>query len=186
MGASGGTGGATALDAAAAGQGGTGAQGDAACVSEPSADAGSCKNDGTIWDSAWQALECELLDLVNQQRISGATCGTNAIASKPPLVRSQTLTDNARDHSSTGIVGFENPDGTPIGEWSIVGYCGAYVAGIVAIGQATAAEVFSSIKADASTCENLMADGNQIGIGYDAAPEAARPHSWTVVIGSTP
>jgi uncharacterized protein YkwD len=136
-----------------------------------------------VWEMAWETLETNLIDLVNQRRQMGGTCGSQTFGSLPTLAVDPLLRDVARAHaehmSVEDYVGFSAPDG---GNWlSQVGACGGtFVAGASTKGQTTAQAMFDAIIQDEPTCQGLHGPGTVIGVGHHSAN--ATP-SWALYVG---
>lgn len=134
------------------------------------------------WPDANESLEEQVLDLVNQRRAQGATCGGDTMPPVPALSAEPALTEAARQHSYDMVVrdffSHTNPSGQNPGdrieaqgyEWST---WGENIAG----GQSTAAAVMQSWMGSAGHCRNIMsASFTEIGIGvYE--------NQWTQVFG---
>jgi uncharacterized protein YkwD len=177
--------------AGAGAQSGAGGSGAAVSACGGAAGASGCGNDGTGWAAGAQGKECELLELLNQTRASGTKCGDTEVAPVDPLVRNATLTGNAREHSeemaTTPFFDFTKPDGTPVGDWSVAGYCGSHVASFIGQGQSSAYGFLSTVLATESECRKLMTPGARgVGVGYSTDSTGKSVHVWTLLVGSAP
>jgi uncharacterized protein YkwD len=152
---------------------------------------GACGDDGTGWPANAQDFECKLIDLLNQKRSQGVTCGSTVVQPVPEVSRNQILTDNARAHAKNmndqSYVDLVEPDGTGPIDWSMPGYCGTYVTAEVGGGQADPGTFLSTLLNVETECKKLMIKGAKgVGVGYYTDPTGTSVHLWTLVLGSAP
>ena len=148
-----------------------------------------CTKAGT-WPAEWIAYEDEVLELVNQRRAAGATCGGVSKPSVPALEMDEKLRQAARCHSmdmaKLNYFSHDSKDGrSPWDRIDEAGYTGFGNAENIAAGQGSAASVMESWMNSSGHCNNIMTDGsNEIGIGYafDDASDFGR--LWTQDFGN--
>jgi hypothetical protein len=154
-----------------------------------------CGDDGTGWAPDWQALECELIEAINGQRASGATCaGSPPIPPRPALRPHAMLMANAREHSQdmteARYFGFQDSLGRDTFEWASQGYEARAVT--IAGNFETTSAVLEGVMGSPTDCQNLMGDMRVIGVGYYATtpldagtPDAGTPaeiqRNWTII-----
>lgn len=175
---------------AAGGTGGTGSGG-AGSGGCGGGNGGTCGNDGTAWPANAQGFECQFIDLLNQKRAAGATCGTTAAPPVAALPRNQILTNNARAHSESmatnKYVDLMEPGGVGPGDWAQKGYCGTYVAAEVGGGQSNPSLFLATLMNVETECKKLMSEyGKGVGVGYVTDSTGISVHMWTLIIGSAP
>lgn len=135
------------------------------------------------WPSANAAFEADLLELVNDRRAEGATCGGEAFGPTDPLTKDDLLNEAARGHSldmvERDFFDHTNPDGDSPGdriddlgyEWSTWGEN-------IAAGQSTPAAVMQTWMNSPGHCSNIMNPAfDEIGLGYYEG-------HWTQVFGT--
>lgn len=133
---------------------------------------GGCADDGSGWQSEWQAFECEVLALVNQRRAQGASCGGANMAPVGPLQRNTALTSSARGHAedmaTKNYFAHQSLDGkSPFDRMQAAGYSGSTMGENIAAGQATPAQVMQSWMQSPGHCKNIMTAGfHDLGVGY--------------------
>jgi uncharacterized protein YkwD len=149
----------------------------------------ACGNDGTGWQSAWQAFECEVLELTNQRRAAGATCGGRSMPPVGPLVRQQQLTNSARAHArdmgDRNYFAHESQDGrSPFDRMQSAGFSGLTMAENISAGQATPRQVVDGWMKSPGHCANIMNGSvNSLGVGYYLAPSGKYRHMWVQNFG---
>ncbi len=170
--------------AGTAGVGGTGAGGSGP-VTQP-----SCDNDGSQWNTQWQAWECEVLYLTNVRRGQGANCGGQPFGPAGPLEMQGNLRTSARAHSQDmGVQNFfdhTNPfTGTnPFQRMQAAGFQGGTMGENIAAGQSSPAQVVDGWMNSPGHCKNIMQPGfRYLGVGYFYAPASQYRHLWTQNFG---
>jgi uncharacterized protein YkwD len=149
----------------------------------------ACGNDGTGWQSAWQAFECEVIELTNQRRAAGATCGGRSMPPVGPLSRQQQLTNSARVHSKDmgdrNYFAHESQDGrSPFDRMQSAGFSGLTMAENISAGQPTPRQVVDGWMKSPGHCENIMNGSlTMLGVGYYLAPSGKYRHMWTQNFG---
>lgn len=140
---------------------------------------------GVPWPAESAQLEQEVFDLVNQVRMTGTQCGSDARPPVPPLELNAVLVCTARLHSKDmgdqgyfEHVGLDGRD--PFKRMTDAGYQWSAAAENIAEGQPTAEEVMQTWLQSPDHCANIMGDYVHIGIGYYLG---ARP-VWTQNFGS--
>lgn len=142
------------------------------------------------WDSNWNALENEVLSIVNQRRAQGANCGTSGMfGPASPLSMQGSLHCAARKHSQDmnvrNFFAHDNPDGEgPQPRIEKAGYTNWFTWGEnIAAGSATAAATMDQWMGSDGHCANIMnPDFTEIGVGYTVGGEWG--HLWTQVFGA--
>jgi uncharacterized protein YkwD len=157
---------------------------------------GVCDETGEgYWESDWAALECEVLDLVNEVRASGAECGDQGqFGSTEPLVMQHQLREAARYHSQwmgeTGNFTHDSPGGPNGDTWidRIVnaGYSDYVTIGEnIAAGSASAQDVMDQWMGSPPHCANIMSpEFEDVGIGYAEVAGSGYVHYWTMDLGA--
>lgn len=136
------------------------------------------------WSGARAAAEDEVLELVNQHRAEGATCGARTFGPTDPLTMDPALRCAARVHTQDmadrEFFDHTNPDGeAPWDRMESAGYSWSNAGENIAGGSSTAAGVVQQWMDSPGHCENIMSpDFVDIGIGY---VDDAR--LWTQVFG---
>jgi uncharacterized protein YkwD len=147
-----------------------------------------CTNAAT-WPAEWVAFEDQVLVLVNQQRLAGATCGGVVKPPVPALVMEPKLRQAARCHSqdmaAQNYFSHDSKDGrSPWQRISNAGYTGFGNAENIAAGQQTPADVMTSWMNSTGHCNNIMTSGsNEIGVGYAFQASADYDRYWTQDFG---
>ncbi len=132
-----------------------------------------------IWEQCqWR----EMLDLVNEARATGRSCGSyGEFAAAPPLELAPPLTEAAQLHAehmaATGCFSHDTTgpspcaDGTPCDRIAGAGYSWAVVGENIAQGSDTAAEAMALWLASDPHCANVMdPDYEHLGAGVAPAP----------------
>jgi uncharacterized protein YkwD len=136
------------------------------------------------------ALEDRVLELVNQQRRAGASCGVQQFGRAAPLVMHDRLRRAAREHSermaADRFYSHVSPEGLSFGDRIYqAGYAGAFPWGEnIAAGYETPAAVMHAWMRDGAHCRQVMSPRYRaIGVGY--AYDASSPfrHYWTQTFG---
>ena len=150
----------------------------------------ACGSDGTAWRAEWQRLECEVIELVNQRRAAGATCGTRRMGPAPPLTRQQQLTKSARLHAEDmaerNYFDHFTPEGrSPAERMQAAGFRGTTMAENISAGQPTAEKVVDDWMKSEHHCDNIMNPAlTQIGVGYYKTESGRYKHYWVQNFGS--
>ncbi len=139
------------------------------------------------WNTAWQNLEGEIIQLVNEQRAKGADCHTKGMfKAAPPVALNELLRCAARNQSvdmdTRKFFDHENPDHQhPWDRMTEAGYDYVWAGENIAEGYITPEAVMLAWMASDGHCANIMkADFTEIGVGYFARDA---PY-WTQVFGS--
>jgi len=177
----GGTGGASG-SAGAAGSGATGPGGSSGTSS-------ACPNDGSSWNASWQAWECQVLELTNQRRAQGATCGGVPYPPTGPLTMHAQLRQSARLHAQDmGLNNFfdhTNLQGQdPFDRMRAAGFQGRTMGENIAAGQSSPTSVVNGWMQSTGHCQNIMQGAfKYIGVGYYNAPNNRYKHLWVQNFG---
>lgn len=142
---------------------------------------------GDDWPAPWQDFEWEVLELTNQERAAGATCGGEPFEPAGPLEMDALIRQAARAHSSDmgELAYFEHDslDGAPCDgaadpctfadRMRYAGFAGDSPWGEnIAAGQTTPADVVRAWMESPGHCRNIMNPSfDELGVGYayDAA-----------------
>lgn len=141
------------------------------------------------WPDQWANLEAEVVELVNQIRSEGATCGTEEFGAAPPLVMDDLLQCAARRHSLDmaryDYFSHTSLDGQGPGErMSAVGYSYTGWGENIAGGRATAEAAVAGWMDSPQHCSNIMNSGFQeIGVGHVEHPNFEYGIVWTQKFG---
>lgn len=130
--------------------------------------------------ASFEATATELLQLVNQERQRGATCGEQRFGSAAPLSLEPRLVRAARLHSSdmrsNDFMGHGGSDGSTVGVRATrQGYEWREVAENVAFGYPTAAQVMAGWMDSPGHCRAIM------GPNYQELGAAEDGNFWTLV-----
>ena len=141
------------------------------------------------WNNTYGVLEAELIDLVNQQRSRGASCGSQGtFGASSPLTPHAALTCAARVHSKDmadrNFFDHTNPDGQNHSDRiHAAGLDAGYTGENIAAGNATAKATFDQWMASDGHCANFMnPDFTHIGVGY--YPGGQYGHIWTATLAA--
>ncbi|WP_235880127.1 CAP domain-containing protein [Polyangium aurulentum] len=147
-------------------------------------------NDVLTWDSTATTWENKVLELVNQRRAAGATCGGVAKPKVAALTFDERLRCAARKHSKDmGDKNFFSHTGSngssPWQRINNAGYSYTAAAENIAAGQNTPESVVDGWMKSTGHCNNIMA-GNlkHLGVGYYYKSTATYKHYWTQDFGS--
>lgn len=141
------------------------------------------------WSESEIRFESEVLELVNERRAAGASCGGQAFGAAEPLAMESALLCAARVHSldmaERGFFGHDNPDGEgPFDRMRRAGYRFSAAGENIAAGQSTPQMVVQGWMDSAGHCRNIMnADYTELGVGYVQTDTAEFSHYWTQVFG---
>ncbi len=146
------------------------------------------------FEEAWAAFEEEVLELTNQRRAQGASCGVyGSYGPAAALAMNHELRLAARRHSwDMGEAGYFDHDspGGPCGDDFVerietAGYTGWMAAGEnIAAAQTSAQQVVSGWMSSDGHCANIMEPSfTEIGIGYAHVPGSYYSTYWTQDFG---
>jgi uncharacterized protein YkwD len=174
-------------------------------ASEPAADAGTVEpaplpadagalavidcRDPATWPEDWTDLEDELLQLVNERRALGGTCGSAIYPSTGPVVMDPALREAARCHSLDMAVNdyfsHDSLDGrSPWDRMAEAGYTGTAYAENVAAGFSSPSSVLSGWLSSPGHCANIMNPTvNEIGVGFGFDRDSSFRNYWTQTFG---
>lgn len=152
-----------------------------ACDSSPTSpsDPGSSAPSGIRTNSGF---EQQVVDLMNQRRSQGATCGGQQFGSAGALRMNAQLRAAARDHSidmvQRNYVDHVSPEGRTFSQRARdAGYRGQPVAENIAWGQGSPSAVMSSWMSSPGHCRNIMrGDARDVGVGFASS-------RWTAKFG---
>lgn len=139
------------------------------------------------WDPAWAQLEQEIVELVNQYRAEGATCGDETFGPAGPLTMDSSLQCAARMHSldmaERDFFSHDNPSGEgPNDRMKKAGYSGRGWGENIAGGNSTAEATMVQWMDSPGHCSNIMSPNyTLIGVGY--YPGGEWGHLWTQTFG---
>ncbi|HET6343938.1 MAG TPA: CAP domain-containing protein [Myxococcota bacterium] len=146
------------------------------------------------WEPAWMAAEARVLELVNEARAAGATCGDEAFPPAPPVKPDVRLQCAARVHSQDmghrAFFSHENPDGEQA--WDRLrkmGYAYSTMGENIAWGQATPEAVLKTWLESPPHCKNIMTVSfEELGVGYYPKDDGHGrvKHYWTQDFGAPP
>lgn len=151
----------------------------------------ACPDDGSGYDASAQALECRVLELVNQVRASGTTCSGAAAAPVPALAMNSALRSSARAHAidmaTNNYFDHNSLDGTTFFDRiTAAGYTFSAAGENLAAGSPTAEDAMQQwLKSTAGHCENIMSPVFvDIGVGYARNPASQFEHYWVQNFGA--
>ena len=141
------------------------------------------------WDESHTALEEEVLELVNERRAAGASCGSEGnFEPTGPLTMNANLRCAARNHSKdmadNDYFSHDSQDGRSPGERiEQAEYDYSTWGENIAAGSPDAAGTVDQWMNSDGHCANIMRDRyTEIGVGY--APGGGYGHVWTQVFGA--
>jgi uncharacterized protein YkwD len=132
-------------------------------------------------------LDRRVLQLINEARQQGVSCGDERYAATTALQENSALKDAARSHAEDmathNFLGHGGSSGSmPGGRAKAFGYAWTAVGENVAAGQSTAREVVDTWLASASHCENLMSPGySQTGIAHAISYDSDKGIYWVQI-----
>lgn len=135
------------------------------------------------------AVEVEVVGLVNQARSGARTCGTTAYPAVPALAMNDLLVRSAREHSqdmaTNGYFSHTGLDGSePWDRMTSVGYTWSAAGENIAAGQTTAQQVVTAWLTSPGHCSNIMSGSfTEIGVGHAYSATARYGHYWTQNFG---
>ncbi|GMV12705.1 MAG: CAP domain-containing protein [Myxococcales bacterium] len=147
---------------------------------------GSCDSAGT----SPAAFECKIVELVNQHRAAGATCGGNAMPPVGKLTMHSTLRATARAHAADmaqkGYFAHDNLEGkSPFDRMSEAGYQWSTAGENIAAGSPTPEGAMDQWMKSPGHCANIMkAEFEDIGVGYAAQDGSKFTHYWVQNFGA--
>jgi uncharacterized protein YkwD len=171
------------------GSGGAPGTGGGAGVGGTGGGATSCSNDGTSWNAQWQSWECEVLELTNQRRAQGASCGGVPYPPAGPLSMQAQLRTSARGHAQDmgdhNYFDHDSQNGdSPFDRMQQAGFQGQTMGENIAAGQNSPAEVVQGWMTSPGHCKNIMQGAYRfIGIGYYYGPASQYGHLWVQNFG---
>jgi uncharacterized protein YkwD len=148
----------------------------------------SC-DDGSGWDPSWQSFECAVLDLTNERRAAGASCGGVAYPPAGPLAPQPILTGTSRAHAQdmgdNNFFAHTNLQGQSSGDRiKAAGYPGSPIGENIAAGQDTPAQVVQGWMESDGHCKNIMQPKyNYLGVGFYLAPNSKYKQYWVQNFG---
>ena len=143
------------------------------------------------WDEDWVNLERDVLELVNEVRAAGTTCGGERFEPTHPLERNNALRCAAREHSvdmvDRSFFDHINPDGeSPSDRISKAGYNWSYAGENIAAGYPSPEDVMDGWLDSPGHCQNIMLPNfTEIGVGYFHDPADSFGHMWTQAFGDS-
>lgn len=149
-----------------------------------------CPSDGSSYKSDYQALECGVLDLVNQRRAAGAVCGGESMPSVPALRMNAALRSAARDHAAdmarNNYFSHDSQDGREAWDrMEAAGYAYQAAGENIAAGSDTAAGVMDQWMTSPGHCKNIMSGSfTEVGVGYSFHAESQYRHYWVQDFGA--
>lgn len=136
------------------------------------------------------AYECKIVELVNQHRAAGATCGGNAMPPVGALSMHATLRTTARAHAADmaakGYFAHDNLEGkSPFDRMSDAGYDWTTAGENIAGGSPTPEGSMDQWMTSPGHCTNIMkAEFKDIGVGYVMQDGSPLTHYWVQNFGS--
>jgi uncharacterized protein YkwD len=136
------------------------------------------------------AKECQIVQLVNQTRAAGASCGGSAKPAVPALKTNSILAGTARAHAvdmaTNDYFDHTNQQGkSPFDRMKAAGYDFATAGENIAAGKETAEGTMQDWMQSPGHCENIMkADFTEIGVGYAFDQNNQYEHIWVQNFGA--
>lgn len=137
-----------------------------------------------------QAVQRDVLTLVNAARAERRRCGRRRLGPAPPLTLSPVLTRAAESHAhdlaATEVLDHRGSDGSePAERVARAGYAWRSVAENVAAGQRTAAAVVADWLSSPGHCTNIMSDAyTEMGLAYVIDAESTGGVYWVQVFAA--
>lgn len=141
-------------------------------------------------DNTGARLEERVIELVNQRRSEGSTCGGELMPPVPSLSEDSRLSAAARAHSedmaARNYFSHRSPEGEePADRANSAGYGGGFGGENIAAGPFTAEDVMVLWMQSPGHCRNIMRPRfEEIGVGYGRSSNARYGHYWTQKFGS--
>ena len=151
----------------------------------------ACADADASWPAEATQFEDEVLEIVNQRRAEGATCGSESYPAAPALKMNADLRCAARLHSrdmaEQGYFDHESLDGRSFSDRiKEAGYTGSPVGENIASGQKTPESVMESWMSSDGHCRNIMkAKTNEFGVGFITGGEYGTLWTETFSTGSS-
>ncbi|MEE2830250.1 MAG: CAP domain-containing protein [Myxococcota bacterium] len=167
--------------------GGSGSSDDDDAASDPDVPDTEFCDPVSGWPADWADKEWVVLELTNQLRAAGATCGGEVYPPVPPLVMEEHLRCSSRLHSvdmvERNFLDHTNPDGDGPGErMSAAGYNWMGFGENIGWGYLEPEEMVQGWIDSPPHCSNLMTDWfTELGVGYY---EGDGQVTWTQNFGS--
>lgn len=138
------------------------------------------------WPESSAAKELAILDLVNQRRAAGATCGGATFGPREPLEMLDSLQCAARVHSldmlENDYFSHTGLDGSgPDYRFEAAGYDGRGWGENIASGRSDAEGTMEQWMNSPGHCRNIMGDYRYIGVGHAGS---GRQNIWTQAFGN--
>jgi len=142
----------------------------------------------TTWDPTWETLENDLVALINARRQAGGMCGSQTMPPTGTVSSENVLRGVARAHVEDMVLddyfAFAGLNGMSwIGQPDACGFGSPPTGQNIAAGQTTAQMVLDSLVSSESTCVNIHAAGDSIGVGYIEDANATFGSYWSFYIG---
>lgn len=140
------------------------------------------------WPGPWQTMEARVVELVNQRRALGATCGTQVFAPVGPLRAETRLILAARAHSRDmahrRFFSHFNLEGqSSFDRIEAMGYRSRASGENISAGRSTPEAVVEGWMSSPGHCANIMSPNfTEIGVGYFPASDQFG-HYWTQNFG---
>jgi len=147
---------------------------------------GSCDSSAT----GPEAFECKVLEIVNQHRAAGATCGGNPQPAAPPLTMHAVLRGTARAHAgdmaSKAYFAHDNLEGkSPFDRMQAAGYQYSTAGENIAAGSPTPEGAMDQWMNSPGHCQNIMkAEYKDLGVGYVEKAGSPYTHYWVQNFGA--
>ena len=131
----------------------------------------------------------EMLDLVNNFRAQGGTCGDESLPSAGPLTLNRFLNEAAKDHAAdmaaNNYFDHQSQDGRqPSDRMRARGYRGSNYGENIAAGNESAEATFRQWKNSPGHCANMLRSSfSELGVGYVKAPFSSMKHYWVQNFG---
>jgi uncharacterized protein YkwD len=139
--------------------------------------------------ASWTPEEVRILELVNQFRARGGTCGNATLPPAPPLVANAALGRAARGHSTdmaqNDYFDHTSRDGrSPADRAQAAGYRSRFVGENIAAGSATAEGTMRQWVESPGHCVNMLSrEYTVLGVGHAVTSRSGMQDYWTQVFG---
>jgi uncharacterized protein YkwD len=146
-----------------------------------------CRKAST-WPADWVAFEDRTLELINERRAAGATCGDEAKAPVGPLKMDPDLREASRCHSldmaQKGYFSHDSQDGSsPWDRIDDAGYPGFGSGENIIAGTGTPESSVQGWMDSPGHCGNIMSDASETGVGYAFREGSPFGHYGTQTFG---